>query len=256
MKVFIVTCLRDLHLFKIQIKTIEKFVTSNHSNITIIVNEKPYAFKGWKVRIRLFDSAFLKKWNIKSRDEFPEIKSSNGWKTQQLIKLSLLDDRPYLVLDTKNFFVKEIDLDNIKSMKRDSVAHMQHYNNFYDVCKEKYPVDKYRPHCTPYIIYPEVCKKIFNDYGGYKSFVTWFEHQYSPSEFLIHDMASQFYNIGSSDSDDIDYDINMCFWNQEDMIDFKDKIIGIGDYSIVSVHPRIKWKKNMKFFLEKLGIKI
>jgi hypothetical protein len=50
-----------------------------------------------------------------------------------------------------------------------------------------------------------VCKKIFNLFGGYKQFVDWFYTHNQPSEFILHDMAAQFFNM---DFEDIGYDCN------------------------------------------------
>jgi hypothetical protein len=42
-------------------------------------------------------------------------------------------------------------------------------------------------------------------FGGYEQFVDWFYKQHQPSEFILHDMAAQFFNM---DFEDIGYHFN------------------------------------------------
>jgi hypothetical protein len=204
-KVFTVTCLRDFELFVLHCHSIKKFL--NISEFNIVVNETGKNVKKWKKRYNsrisyIFKDAYIINFIFKD-DRLP--RRQTGWVTQQIFKLSCLDHKPYIVLDSGNIFIRPTDVLQIKNFDKIRIEYLHHYEDFATTCYKYFPVDYCRSANTPHKINPDVCKKIFEVFGGYEQFVEWFYHQHQPSEFILHDMAAQFFNM---DFEDIGYHFN------------------------------------------------
>jgi len=117
-----VTCNRDFQQMLLQAESIERFL--NPCKHIIIVNEShpdlefwnrwlsPY-YKNHELVIRGRIEYSYPATSIGTRDHYGEVDSvSNGWRTQQLQKMLLAYeyDDDYLLLDSKNFFIKPTDL--------------------------------------------------------------------------------------------------------------------------------------------------
>jgi hypothetical protein len=117
-----VTCNRDFQQMLLQAESIQRFL--NPCKHVIIINEsnpdldfwnrwlKPYYSQHELVIIPRIEYAYPSSC-IGTRDVYGEVdQMSNGWRTQQLQKMLLAykfeDD--YLLLDSKNFFIKPTDL--------------------------------------------------------------------------------------------------------------------------------------------------
>lgn len=204
-KVFTVTCLRDFELFVLQCYSIKKFL--NISEFNIVINETGKNVRKWKKRYDsriapIFKDAHTINFIFKD-DRLPTRKT--GWVTQQIFKLSCLDSKPYIVLDSGNIFIRPTDVLQIKNFDKIKIEYLHHYKDFAINCYKYFPVDYCRSANTPHKINPDVCKKIFEVFGGYEQFVDWFYTQHQPSEFILHDMAAQFFNM---DFEDIGYHFN------------------------------------------------
>ena len=117
-----VTCNRDFQQMLLQAESIQRFL--NPCKHVIIINEshpdldfwnrwlQPYYTNHELVIIPRIDYAYPTN-SLGTRDRYGEIDSvSNGWRSQQLQKMLLAykfeDD--YLLLDSKNFFIKPTDI--------------------------------------------------------------------------------------------------------------------------------------------------
>ena len=116
-----------------------------------------------------------------------------------------MDDDPYIVLDSGTIFIRPTDVLQIKNFDKINIDTLKHYQNFTSTCYQYFPVNQCRSANVPHKINPDVCKKIFEVFGGYEQFVDWFYTQHQPSEFILHDMAAQFFNM---DFEDIGYEFN------------------------------------------------
>jgi hypothetical protein len=204
-KVFTVTCLRDFELFVLHCYSIKKFL--NISEFNIIINETGKKLRKWKKRYDsriacIFQNSCV--INIIFKDDQLPLRQT-GWVTQQVLKLSCLDDDPYIVLDSGTIFIRPTDVLQIKNFDKIHIDTLVHYVDFTRTCYKHFPVDYCRSAHVPHKINPEVCKKIFESFGGYEQFIDWFYTQHQPSEFILHDMAAQFFNM---DFDDTGYDFN------------------------------------------------
>jgi hypothetical protein len=204
-KIFTVTCLRDFELFVLHCCSIKKFL--NISEFNIVINETGKNVRKWKKRYDSRIACIFKDSHVINLifkdDRLP--RRHTGWVTQQIFKLSCLDHNPYIVLDSGTIFIRPTDVLQIKNFGKINIDTLQHYVDFTLLCYKYFPVNQCRSACTPHKINPEVCKKIFEVFGGYQQFVSWFYRQHQPSEFILHDMAAQFFNM---DFEDIGYDFN------------------------------------------------
>lgn len=243
MEVFIIACLRDFDLLALQCKSIEKYL--DIENLNIVINEEGkfvdrfYTLYNLKIA-SIFDGKisvnFVEKSSILKK-QYPY----EGWITQQLLKLSCLDNKPYVVLDTKNIFVRPVSIKEFVNVNRYLVDHLTDYKKFAEECRRIFQVDYCRCANTPFIINPTVCEKMFDHFGGFDKFVNWFTGHYSPSEFIVYDMAAQHYKF------DLDYQWNdfaaswNCFiFNIED--NFREKFDLIArdqSIKIASIHPTV-----------------
>jgi hypothetical protein len=247
MKIFILACLRDFELFELQCKSIKKYL--NIDEINIVINEpddcleKFYSLYEQKIKpiFQVTHTINL----IEKTKYLPENKVSKGykgWITQQILKMSCLDDNHYIVLDTKNIFIRPTNISEFVNANRYKIEYMRDYKEFAQKCNIYFPASHCRGAHTPYIINPDVCKRIYHTFGGYDAFVNWFlsdSNQFAPSEFVLHDMASQYFKL------DLDYNHIRKEWicfifdvldNYQERFDYiKNKDI----VKILSVHPRV-----------------
>lgn len=201
-KVFTVTCLRDFELFVLHCHSIKKFL--NVLEFNIIINETGKNLIKWRKRYEsritcIFQDSHV--INLIFKDDWLP-RRQTGWVTQQIFKLSCLDQDPYIVLDSGTIFIRPTDVVQIKNFPKINIDTLKYYQNFASTCYQYFPVKQCRSARVPHKINPDVCKKIFQVFGGYEQFVDWFYNQNQPSEFILHDMASIFFHM---DFDDIGY---------------------------------------------------
>ena len=257
-KVFVVTCLRDFELFTLLCASVKKFL--NITEFNIIVNEDEVDADIWmKKYIDDIEPIFRDSHtiNILYKDNVIPNHNHTGWVTQQLIKLYCLDpDNPYIVIDSGNIFIKPVDVSNIISDPRYYIRDLCSYNSFAYACQQYFPIDQCRGARTPHIINPEVCRKIFQTFGGYYYFESWFMNfrKYgAPSEFIIHDMAAMYFNLDSEDNRKENY-YNHPIWEvlskEEYHFIFEEKL---PNFDIVSLHSRVLLDSNFSEFRAKLN---
>jgi hypothetical protein len=248
MKIFILACLRDFELFELQCRSIKKYLITDEVNI--VINEPDKCLKDfyrlYKQKIKpIFQGTHTVNF-IEKTKYLPENKVSpgyKGWVTQQILKMSCLDTEPYAVLDTKNIFIRPTSMSEFVNANRYKIEYMQNYKEFAQICNEYFPASHCRGANTPYVINPEVCKKIYDTLGGYDKFVNWFlsHTDNTPSEFVLHDMASQYFKL------DLNYDTHplksewICFVFDplDDFQERFDYITTKNMVKILSVHPRV-----------------
>lgn len=213
-KIFTVTCLRDFDIFCLHCQSIKKFLNAKEFNI--IVNESNTNVKKW---LELYfynkiDKIFEDKINVNIINSDVIIPPGrNDWVSQQIIKLSTLDkDDNYIVLDSGNIFVRPINIQDIKPFVKIKLEWLKNYRKFADICYTIFPVEWCRDSATPHIINPKVCEKIFDKFNGYHNFIKWFYTHDHPSEFILHSMAEQFFNMETDR--DTHHGENIEFFNE------------------------------------------
>lgn len=199
-KIFTVTCLRDFELFVLHCHSIKKFL--NVSEFNIIINETGKNVKKWKKQYNSRIACIFRNSHVVNlifKDDCL-LERPTGWVTQQVFKISCLDDNPYIVLDSGNVFIRPTDVLQLKNFDKIGIKYLEHYKDFAFECYKRFPVNYCRSARTPHKINPDVCKRIFEVFGGYEHFLNWFYAHRQPSEFILHDMAAQFFNMDFEDT--------------------------------------------------------
>jgi hypothetical protein len=200
-QVLVVTCDRDRWQFLLQIRSIGKFLEP--CNLCVIINEHdPQRWLCWfkeNCEQRL-DRHHVK---IMTREDFNDIipcqsldDKVSGWISQQIYKLlfSLKVNDPYLVLDSKNWFIKDSKLVDFQQRTRVGISTNPGFVNFYDRCLEQFEMPKdtmYRPIITPYAIDPAIVRSMLDKFQGAKNFFDWFTSDKIASEFMAYDLFAQ-----------------------------------------------------------------
>jgi hypothetical protein len=233
-QLLIVTC--DLHRwqFLVQCKSIYTYLEP--CQINVVINER--------------DSGDWLTWfNIECRpyfvnhtlvlytfDDFnsPYI-GNDGYASQQSIKLlfSYKTDEEYITLDTKNWFVKPINLNEIPRQGRGpNLINKERFNQFYLKCLEKFGDNDIRHIETPYIINPTIGRKLIESFKD-ESFLKWFtDFDKHPSEYMCYDMFAQ--SIGEEQDPGLSYLYGITIWNKEELYLWPSYLLD--NYKILGIH--------------------
>ena len=213
-----VTCNRDFQQMLLQAESIQRFL--NPCKHVIIINEsypdldfwnrwlKPYYTNHELVIIPRIDYAYPS-GSIGTRTNYGEIDAvSNGWRSQQLQKMLLAykyeDD--YLLLDSKNFFIKPTELsewdNSIGSGSYMGFGALHHFVGTYEKYSELFEkdIEYYSRPSTPFKVKREpMVSQCKVSELGYKLFYP--EHYAVPASegifysFLVEDEINQLVDI-------------------------------------------------------------
>ena len=244
-KLVTVTCKRDLNQMILQSHSIDKFVTEKcEHHVFIEDNELPLS--KWEEILKPFYSKhrlILHKTDINL--------NCAGWFKQQIIKIEAVkvvnDD--YLILDSKNFFVKPTDL------KYDIPEGTWHLNfdlwtdDFINFLRNeyKYEVPKYYyTQQTPFKIRKEVALKILNSVDMYEMFDICTNQKIWPSEFVIYlifsDLRPNIINWEKYNANPI---YHTWWWNNQLKISEFENIYN-SSVEILGLHKNVWYHKNEK----------
>jgi len=248
MNLFTITYEEDLERSLIQAYSIEKFVT-NPTNYYIFINEAHDVCERLRHHFKQF------KCTILTRADLPEYKySEDGWESQQLVKLAMVDyfKEDYLILDSKIFFTKPTDTNMFKGLGGNSLIPI----NREDIQKsaEVYanilnkPVPKYYLSMWPFYIDVKVFKNIDinslqNDLFG----------QFTPFEYVYYTVLCGEEYINTN----LDANINGCLRvTSQKQFDIIDKW---QDFHCMFFKPDLLSEEQMKIacmYVNNLGIKV
>lgn len=244
-QVLVVTCNRDRWLFLIQCKSMGKFL--DPCTINIVINETHS--QSWIAWFTNNCKKYLANHLVTiytHEDFFDDLdfsivhKTQEGWVTQQIFKLAfaLKTSSEYMVLDSKNWFVRKTNLLEIYPRLRRWKDHNYTFNKFVDSCNANFNLAEetaYRPAITPYKFNPDIVKKLFLTFGGVNKFMSWFVSFRDPSEFIVYDLYAQ--SIGqeqdSGSSRQVCFNIfhgnidtveAQCYSNELDLMEFSNII--------------------------------
>lgn len=122
MHILTVTCWQDISQFLLQLHSIKQYLTGNYTHY-IVINED--FTDGSKNNKDIWHSSVYEIYqdHINYEIIFPEWNNEwgdrqYGWRSQQIFKFfyynRIADD--YVILDSKNFFVRNVDIDDFKGM--------------------------------------------------------------------------------------------------------------------------------------------
>jgi hypothetical protein len=197
MDVVTVTCLRDQQQMMLQAQSIEKFLEPCRH--WVIVNDKTIDKDSWVNSL----SQFYKNHELKLLFPNWNMFQGSGYQKQQCYKLwiSQLINDDYLILDSKNFFVKTasvndwagilgsgilIDFSNTDDIWHPTFLRYKQHINFHSNSKYQLGIE------TPFV----VKKEILNYIENLDDFLNWFNRQeVLHSEFLYYSMIAEKYGF-------------------------------------------------------------
>lgn len=227
MRILIVTFAGDLPLLKLQLESINKFLEP--CMIDIIVNEPSSAYvrnqaQPWITRMKHHDVMIHSgedNLNFLYGDRYRYDYTS--WHCQQIHKLINHLDEPYVVLDTKDIFIKPTSLADITKhqpkwfLRDDKRTHIDFLKFAWEAFLLSGRTDIYeadrkfvrlRSFVTPFYMDPRIIKNVLKDCfdGSLEDFVSWFFSFDFPSEFLLHDIFDQKYKLTDPSIEDLKID--------------------------------------------------
>jgi hypothetical protein len=251
MQILVVTCDRDRWQFQIQCWSIGKYLEP--CELHFIINEaNPSDWLDWfnatcrcylgqhRVHVYTFEDFandivfYLKIFDNKA-----------GWQNQQVYKLifALKTQQPYIILDSKNWFVKPAKLTDMVKPKRHVIQPPADFDRFYIELLNKFnfPDAQCRGIITPFHMDPVVVLKLFEHFGGVDSFINWFLSFRIQSEFMVYDLFAQYAGLDHDPGAIEDYYRN--FWYTEVALDIEKFKLALAEpcVKMVSIHyPLLK----------------
>jgi len=171
-----ITCSRDFEAMKRQARSIDLFVIEQCTHF-VVIEDISIGIDTWKLELQPFYARH--KLVLLTADDFninlKELREINGWLAQQLLKIyivSKITTEFYLVLDSKNFFIKHISLKDWPVTEGNGMSNeilpSNKWNDFVkyisDVLNIPIP-DKFFPAHTPFIFRTSVVKEIINTWN-------------------------------------------------------------------------------------------
>lgn len=203
----IVACVKDKWKFEMLIRSMFAFLKP--CPVIIIYNEQDKKYKEWLEWFTPLKEKLLKNFNVqtfKARDlvDIPLIEYAriNGWTSQQVFKIlahQKVKTPEYVILDSKNFFMKHCSLDDILRSTPHGYWTLQDVTEFTkyvcDYFDMSYPGHhlKLRANVTPYIIQTRVAKRLVKKWKDNTDFFRWFVEaammpQNGPAEFILYEL--------------------------------------------------------------------
>jgi hypothetical protein len=198
-ELLIVTCEQHIWQFLIQCKSIYTYLAP--CQINIVINEKdPSNWISWfnTECVQYFINHKLSLYTTKDFD-YQDL-GNRGYITQQSIKLMFCykTDNEYIILDTKNWFIKPTDINEIPRQEYDpNLINRERFDNFYRKCVKQFgKPTAIRNIETPYIFNPLIVKRLINRFTNEEQFLKWFTDTSAiPSEFMCYSMFAQSINL-------------------------------------------------------------
>lgn len=187
-----VTCGRDLRQMVLQSHSIQKFITcpcTHHVFIedqTLSISELTDILSPYYTKHQLI---------VYKDDSNPQI-NLNGWYRQQIIKINAVNhiNEDYLILDSKNFFIKPTSLEYEWPEGSCLLLERAEWTDkFMSYLKETYHKETPAYHYTqqtPFKIRKSVALRVLELFNLEKMFIDCAEREIYPSEFVLYAIAS------------------------------------------------------------------
>lgn len=247
-KLVTVTCKRDLNQMILQSHSIDKFVTVRCEH-HVFIEDDAMTLEEWQDIL----SPFYKKHRLVLHKTNVPL-NSTGWFRQQVTKIEAVKfiDDDYLVLDSKNFFIKHTDLHY-------DIPEGTWYLNFNNWTDEfinflsseyKCKTSKYfYTQQTPFKIRKEVALKILHSINMCEIFDKCAEKKIWPSEFVLYSIYSD-YTIDPKNWDRFsEKSIYHTWWWNNQLDESQFDTIYNSSVEILGLHKNVWYHKNEKIKL-------
>lgn len=206
----VVTCKRDLWEFELLVRSIHKFLKP--CPIIFVYNENQEHVSTWKKFYKRQCSQYLENFDVKFlyKEDFWSVNDENhltsaekeGHVDQQIIKLAVskfVDTEQYVILDSKNFFIAPIGLEEIPQIHPAPTDWCEPIlKNWIVTCCETLNVEIQRnisltQNTTPYIIRTSSARDLVDYFGGPAFLFKWFtiesrKEKHCPAEFFLYEI--------------------------------------------------------------------
>jgi len=282
----VVTCDRDRWGFELLCRTMQKYLQP--CPVIFIINEEAENVASWnawytenckpfldKFVVRLFQKNQF--WTAQDECHLTDLEKG-GWDNQQVLKLCIskhVTTEHYLVLDSKNFFIRPTYIEEVKQIFPQPTDWCEDIlANWIDTCLETFTLEK--PHkpirltqnTTPYLLRTKSAKDLVAYFGGNGGLFKWFtiearKDKHSPSEFFLYEIFT--IRFGYRNTGDAKHNC-VAMWehmvadekmtNQDfvKFFTFQTNIIGA---KVAGIHSGLRkyWNtKDILFILKRLGV--
>jgi hypothetical protein len=185
-----VTCKRDIQQMILQAESIQKFLAP--CTHWVVINDQDVDITKWKTILEPYYTDHTLKFWVPDWNNHTGV----GWDKQQVYKFTVsqfLDD-DYVVLDSKNFFIKQTNINNWRNILgsghlekiNEGWPKWQATNNHYADYFKSMPLRAVLAVQTPFVFKIAITKKLDDD------FILWFNSsEIMPSEFLCYSYLLQ-----------------------------------------------------------------
>jgi len=205
-----VVCDKDREMQRLQSHSIDTYVQGNCTHWVILEDSK-WTVEQWQTMLAPYYTKHTLRVITLPVNAIPsEGWRKDGWVMQQIYKLrvaELIEADRYLVLDTKNFFINAIDLDNWPSEEGDQLCHLssdltsevskQKWQNWIKYIEQQLgmPVpEHFWALSTPFMLKTDIVKKILARVNVDQMFIDYNTPvdgvRNNPSEFILYSFFS------------------------------------------------------------------
>lgn len=282
-----IICNKDRWGVELLCRTMDKYL--DPCNVIFILNEDdetsdilnqwfqemcmPHLIKKFNVKLyRKFQF-----WNIEDECHLTPLEKE-GWVDQQVLKLAVykkIQTDDYVVLDSKNFFVRPCRCIDIKQISPEPTDWCEPIlKNWITTCIETFnflPPEKalrLTQNTTPYIIRKQSAKDLINYFGGISSFYKWFtiearKDKHSPAEFFLYEIFTITHgwrNLGDCQQNCISMWEHMIIrdkMTQQDFVKYFIHMFRTYDVKVAGLHKGLfKYWSHQEgmFILKRLGV--
>lgn len=185
-----VTCKRDLNQLLLQCHSISKFVTEPCTHHIFLEDDMNVHELD-----RLIRPFYKKHILVIHKNIVPKI-SINGWYKQQIIKLKAVEyvNDDYLLLDSKNFFIKPTNLSySLPEGNWYLIKNTDWTDNFIRFLRDRYNIivpEHYYTQHTPFKIRKDIALRVLKLFNLEEMFQRCADEKVYPSEFVLYTIAS------------------------------------------------------------------
>lgn len=202
-----ITCLKDKWKFEMLMRSM--YAMLEPCDVIIVYNEGAKKYKEWLDWFLPLKEALLQKFSVRyfKAGDFIDMKDfdfieTSGWHSQQALKLLVQEKvitEEYVVIDSKNFFLKKCSLNDIKRgvphgnwTLKGVTAYTEYMCKYLDMVYPGHHL-KLRANVTPYIMQTKVVKRLLRKWKSDIEFYHWFIKTakipgHSAAEFVLYEL--------------------------------------------------------------------
>ena len=202
-----ITCLKDKWKFEMLLRSM--YAMLEPCDVIIVYNEGAKKYKEWLAWFLPLKDDLLKNFRVRyfKAGDFINIKDfdfieSSGWHSQQALKLLVheqINTEEYVIIDSKNFFMKKCSLMDIKRSEphgnwtlKGVTAYTEYMCKYLDMVYPGHHL-KLRANVTPYIMQTKVVRRLVRKWKNSTQFYNWFIETakipgHSAAEFILYEL--------------------------------------------------------------------